>query len=52
MPEGEEFAEDYDVEMVFQEYFNTDGAGAVHVGPDGLVHISYGSMHYTDADID
>ena len=50
LPEGEEFAEDYDGDGLFQEYFNTDGAGAVHVGPDGLVHVSYGSMYYSDAD--
>ena len=50
LPEGEEFAEDYDGDGLFQEYFNTDGAGAVHVDPFGLVHVSYGSMYYMDAD--
>ena len=50
LPEGEEFAEDYNGDGLFQEYFNTDGAGDVHVDTYGQVHVSYGSMYYMDAD--
>ncbi len=50
LPEGEEFAEDYNDDGLFQEYFNTDGAGDVHIDTYGQVHVSYGSMYYMDAD--
>ena len=50
LPEGEEYAEDYNDDGLFQEYFNTDGAGDVHVDTYGQVHVSYGSMYYMDAD--
>jgi len=50
LPEGEEYAEDYNEDGLFQEYFNTDGAGDVHVDTYGQVHVSYGSMYYMDAD--
>lgn len=50
LPEGEEFAEDYNEDGLFQEYFNTDGAGDVHIDTYGQVHVSYGSMYYMDAD--
>lgn len=50
LPEGEEYAEDYNEDGLFQEYFNTDGAGDVHVDIYGQVHVSYGSMYYMDAD--
>ena len=50
LPEGEAFAEDYNGDGLFQEYFNSDGAGAVHVDQFGQVHVSYGSMYYMDAD--
>jgi hypothetical protein len=50
LPEGEEYAEDYNDDGLFQEYFNTDGAGDVHIDTYGQVHVSYGSMYYMDAD--
>ena len=50
LPEGEEYAEDYNDDGLFQEYFNTDGAGDVHVDTYGQVHVSYGNMYYMDAD--
>ncbi len=50
LPEGEEFAEDYNEDGLFQEYFNTDGGGDVHIDTYGQVHVSYGSMYYMDAD--
>lgn len=50
LPEGEEWAEDFNDDGLFQEYFNTDGAGDVHVDLYGQVHVSYGSMYYMDAD--
>ena len=41
LPEGEEFAEDYNGDGLFQEYFNTDGAGDVHIDTYGQVHVSH-----------
>lgn len=45
-----EIGEDYDEDGLFQEFFNTDGAGDVHIDGYGQVHVSYGSMYYMDAD--
>jgi hypothetical protein len=45
-----EIGEDYNEDGLFQEFFNTDGAGDVHVDGYGQVHVSYGSMYYMDAD--
>ena len=45
-----EIGEDYNDDGLFQEFFNTDGAGDVHVDGYGQVHVSYGSMYYMDAD--
>ena len=43
--------DDFDEDGVFQEYFNTDGAGSVLITPDGTVHVFYGEMYYMDADL-
>jgi len=45
-----EIGEDYNEDGLFQEFFNADGAGDVHVDTYGQVHVSYGSMYYMDAD--
>jgi len=45
-----EIGEDYNEDGLFQEFFNSDGAGDVHVDGYGQVHVSYGSMYYMDAD--
>ncbi len=45
-----EIGEDYNEDGLFQEFFNSDGAGDVHVDTYGQVHVSYGSMYYMDAD--
>lgn len=45
-----EIGEDYNEDGLFQEFFNTDGAGDVHIDGYGQVHVSYGSMYYMDAD--
>lgn len=50
LPEGEEYAVDFNEDGLFQEYFSTDGAGAVHIDTYGQVHVSYGSMYYMDPD--
>lgn len=45
-----DIGEDYNGDGLFQEFFNTDGAGDVHVDVYGQVHVSFGSMYYMDAD--
>lgn len=45
-----EIGEDYNEDGLFQEFFNTDGAGDIHIDGYGQVHVSYGSMYYMDAD--
>jgi hypothetical protein len=41
---------DFDGDGIAQEYFNSDGAGDVHVDVEGTVHCVYGGMYYADAD--
>ena len=41
---------DFDGDGIAQEYFNSDGAGDVHVDVEGKVHCVYGGMYYADAD--
>ena len=41
---------DFDADGIAQEYFNSDGAGDVHVDVEGTVHCVYGGMYYADAD--
>ena len=45
-----EIGEDYNEDGLFQEFFNADGAGDVHIDGYGQVHVSFGSMYYMDAD--
>jgi hypothetical protein len=45
-----EIGEDYNDDGLFQEFFNADGAGDVHIDRYGQVHVSFGSMYYMDAD--
>lgn len=45
-----EIGEDYNDDGLFQEFFNADGAGDVHIDQYGQVHVSFGSMYYMDAD--
>ncbi|MBT6163020.1 MAG: T9SS type A sorting domain-containing protein [Crocinitomicaceae bacterium] len=45
-----EIGEDYNEDGLFQEFFNADGAGDVHIDAYGQVHVSFGSMYYMDAD--
>lgn len=43
--------EDWDEDGIFQDFFNTDGAGSVLIDLDGKVHVFYGDMYYTDTDL-
>lgn len=43
--------EDWDEDGIFQDFFNTDGAGSVLIDHDGKVHVVYGDMYYTDTDL-
>lgn len=45
-----EIGEDWNEDGIFQEFFNTDGAGAVLVDFDGGVHVTFGAMYYMDDD--
>ena len=45
-----DLGEDYNGDGIFQEYFNSDGAGDVHIDQNGLVHVVFGGMYYMDAD--
>ena len=45
-----EIGEDWNEDGIFQEFFNTDGAGAVLVDNDGGVHVTFGAMYYMDDD--
>lgn len=43
--------EDWDEDGIFQDFYNTDGAGSVLIDLDGKVHVFYGDMYYTDTDL-
>jgi hypothetical protein len=45
-----EIGDDWNEDGLFQEFFNTDGAGAILVDLDGGVHVTYGAMYYMDDD--
>lgn len=46
-----EEGEDINDDGLFQEYFNTDGAGSLVVDNAGNVHAFYGEMYYMDDDL-
>jgi len=46
-----EIGEDWDEDGIFAEFFNTDGAGDIHVDANGQVHVVYGAMYYADTDL-
>lgn len=45
-----EIGEDWNEDGLFQEFFNADGAGAVHVDVNSEVHVTFGEMYYMDDD--
>lgn len=45
-----EIGEDWNEDGVFSEFFNADGAGAVHVDVNNDVHVTFGEMYYMDDD--
>ena len=50
LPEDPSVAVDFDGDGIAQEYLSTDGAGAVHIDHNGVVHVAFGSMYYMDVD--
>lgn len=46
-----ETGEDWNEDGLFQEFFNTDGAGAILIDQEGQVHVTYGEMYYMDDDL-
>lgn len=46
-----EIGEDWDEDGIFAEFYNTDGAGDVHIDGNGQVHVVYGAMYYADTDL-
>lgn len=46
-----EIGEDWDEDGIFAEFYNTDGAGDIHVDASGQVHVVYGAMYYADTDL-
>lgn len=45
-----EIGEDWNEDGIFSEFFNADGAGAVHVDVNSDVHVTFGEMYYMDDD--
>lgn len=45
-----EIGEDWNEDGIFQEFFNTDGAGSILVDNEGQVHVTFGGMYYMDDD--
>lgn len=50
LPVDPSVAVDFDGDGIAQEYLSTDGAGAVHIDHDGVVHVAFGTMYYMDVD--
>lgn len=46
-----EIGEDWNEDGLFQEFFNTDGAGSLIIDNDGKVHVFYGEMYYMDMEL-
>jgi hypothetical protein len=46
-----EIGDDWNEDGLFQEFFNTDGAGAILIDQEGQVHVTYGEMYYMDDDL-
>lgn len=42
---------DWNEDGIFEEHFNTDGAGDVIIDHDGNVHVFFGEMYYADTDL-
>lgn len=45
-----EIGVDWNEDGIFQEFFNTDGAGSILVDLEGQVHVTFGGMYYMDDD--
>lgn len=46
-----EIGEDWNEDGLFQEFFNADGAGNVHIDANGQIHVTFGGMYYMDDDL-
>lgn len=45
-----EIGDDWNDDGIFSEFFNADGAGAVHIDVNDDVHVTFGEMYYMDDD--